>query len=75
MKKMMVIKQIFYESQGIGAANLKRDDSWVQNAYDENGMLKKGDWAGDVGDTNNAMDDLLKSDKFNNGSCPRCKYG
>ena len=68
---MMVIKQIYsIVPVGIGAANLKRDDSWVQNAYDENGMLKKGDWAGDVGDTNNAMDDLLKSDKFNNGRVP-----
>ena len=59
-----------YSPTGIGAANLKKDNSWVQNAYDKNGMLKKGDWAGDVGDTNNAMDDLLKSDKFNNGRVP-----
>ena len=64
-----------YSPTGLGAANLKRDDSWVQNAYDQYGMLKKGgdtgaDWAGDVGDTNNAMDDLLSSDKFNNGRVP-----
>jgi hypothetical protein len=40
------------------------------SAYDESGHLLSGDWAGDVGDTNNAMDDLLKSEDFNNGRMP-----
>ena len=38
--------------------------------FNKDGTLKKGDWAGDINDTNNAMDDLLKSDKFNNGRVP-----
>jgi hypothetical protein len=46
------------------------DSSWVQNAYNDDGTLKRGDWAGDINDTNNAMDDLLNSDKFNNGRVP-----
>ena len=60
---------------GLGADKIKKDDSWVKSAYGIDkrthtyGLLR-GDWAGDIGDTNNAMDDLLKSDKFNNGRVP-----
>lgn len=56
---------------GLGADTISRDDSWVKSAYDsETGNLLTGDWAGSFGDTNNAMDDLLSSDKFNNGRVP-----
>ena len=61
---------ILYSPTGIGSSGMKKDASWVKNAFNEDGTLKKGDWAGDIGDTNNAMDDLLKSDKFNNGRIP-----
>ena len=59
-----------YAPVGPGAAGLTPDTSWIQDAYNADGTLKKGDWAGDVNDTNNAMDDLLSSDKFNNGRVP-----
>ena len=59
-----------YSAVGEGAAGIQRNDSWVQNAFNKDGTLNKGDWAGDKTDTNNAMDDLLKSDKFNNGRVP-----
>ena len=59
-----------YAPVGPGAAGLKADSSWVKNAYNPDGTLKKDDWAGDKDDTNNAMDDLLGSDKFNNGRVP-----
>ena len=56
---------------GLGASQITRDESWVKSAYDsETGNLLTGDWAGSKGDTNNAMDDLLSSDKFNNGRVP-----
>ena len=56
---------------GLGASQITSDDSWVKSAYDsETGKLLAGDWAGSKGDTNNAMDDLLSSDKFNNGRVP-----
>ena len=56
---------------GLGADTISRDESWVKSAYDsETGNLLTGDWAGSIGDTNNAMDDLLSSDKFNNGRVP-----
>lgn len=61
---------VLYSPVGEGAAGIQRNDSWVQNAFNTDGTLKKGDWAGDINDTNNAMDDLLKSDKFNNGRVP-----
>lgn len=61
---------VLYSPVGEGAAGIQRDDSWVKNAFNADGTLKKGDWAGDINDTNNAMDDLLKSDKFNNGRVP-----
>ena len=59
-----------YTPVGLGASDIQRDDSWIQNAYDENGFLNTGDWAGDVGDSNNAMDDLLSSENFSNGRIP-----
>jgi len=56
---------------GLGASQITRDESWVKSAYDsETGNLLTGDWAGSKGDSNNAMDDLLSSDKFNNGRVP-----
>jgi len=60
---------------GLGADKIKKDDSWVKSAYGVDKRthiqgLMRGDWAGDIDDTNNAMDDLLKSDKFNNGRIP-----
>jgi len=56
---------------GMGADQITRDDSWVKSAYDsDTGNLMSGDWSGSVSDTNNAMDDLLSSDKFNNGRVP-----
>jgi len=54
---------------GMGASQITRDDTWVKSGYDGDNLLT-GDWAGSVGDTNNAMDDLLSSDKFNNGRVP-----
>ena len=66
---------VLYSGIGLGADKIKKDDSWVKSAYGidkrthTKGLLR-GDWAGDIGDTNNAMDDLLKSDKFNNGRIP-----
>ena len=56
---------------GMGADQITRDDSWVKSAYDsDTGNLMSGDWSGSVSDTNNAMDDLLSSDTFNNGRVP-----
>lgn len=56
---------------GVGANQISRDDSWVKSAYDpKTGNLMSGDWSGTTSDTNNAMDDLLSSDKFNNGRVP-----
>lgn len=55
---------------GMGANQISRDDSWVKSAYDDNGNLLTGDWAGTKADTNNAMDELLSSEKFNNGRVP-----
>lgn len=55
---------------GVGANQISRDNSWVKSAYDNDGNLLTGDWAGTKADTNNAMDDLLSSDKFNNGRVP-----
>jgi hypothetical protein len=55
---------------GMGANQISRDDSWVKSAYDNDGNLLTGDWAGTKDDTNNAMDDLLSSEKFNNGRVP-----
>jgi hypothetical protein len=58
---------------GLGADGLSKDESWVKSAYDENGNLMSGDWSGTTSDTNNAMDDLLSSEKFNNGRVPDVK--
>ena len=56
---------VLYNPMGLGADKLNNVTNWVQSAYDENGNLKTGDWAGDVGDQKNAMDLLLSSEKFN----------
>ena len=61
---------VLYNPMGLGADKLNNVTNWVQSAYDENGNLKTGDWAGDVGDQTNAMDLLLSSEKFNNGRVP-----
>jgi len=61
---------VLYNPMGLGADKLNNVTNWVQSAYDENGNLKTGDWAGDVGDQKNAMDFLLSSEKFNNGRVP-----
>lgn len=56
---------------GLGSSQLTRDDTLFNNeTYDEQGRLKLDDLFGRKGDTNNAMDDLLSSDKFNNGRVP-----
>ena len=56
---------------GLGSSQLTRDDTLFNNeTYDEQGRLKLDDLFGRPGDTNNAMDDLLSSDKFNNGRLP-----
>ena len=54
---------------GIGASQITRDDTWIKSGFKGDKLLT-GDWAGSKGDTNNAMDDLLSSDKFNNGRVP-----
>jgi hypothetical protein len=53
----------------VGSESDSEQTNWMQEAYDENGHLLTGDWAGSVGDSNNAMDDLLNSN-FNNGRVP-----
>ena len=56
---------------GIGASQITRDDTLFTNqTYDDDGRLKIDELFGSKGDTNNAMDDLLSSDTFNNGRVP-----
>lgn len=61
---------VLYNPIGIGSSGLQSDTSWIQNAYNEDGSIKVGDWAGDLTDNTNAMDDLLASEQFNNGRMP-----
>ena len=56
---------------GLGASELSGQAGQAgQIAYDENGQLLTGDWAGSIGDTGNAIDNLLSSDNFRNGRVP-----
>ena len=42
--------------------------AWVKSAYDDAGNLKADDWSSSG--TGNVMDELLSSEKFNNGRVP-----
>ena len=55
---------------GLGASQITRDDTLFKNETYDGDRLKLDDLFGRPGDTNNAMDDLLSSDKFNNGRVP-----
>ena len=55
---------------GIGSSQITRDDTLFKNETYDGDRLKLDDLFGRPGDTNNAMDDLLSSDKFNNGDVP-----
>lgn len=56
---------------GLGASQVTRDNTLFTNqTFEEDGRLKIDELFGSKGDTNNAMDDLLSSDKFNNGRVP-----
>jgi hypothetical protein len=56
---------------GLGASHVTRDNTLFTNqTFEEDGRLKIDELFGRKGDTNNAMDDLLSSDKFNNGRVP-----
>jgi hypothetical protein len=73
---------VLSSSVGLGADQITLYNSWVRSAYgdgvtaDADGVvastdtLLMGDWAGSKGATGNAMDDLLSSEKFNNGRVP-----
>jgi hypothetical protein len=56
---------------GLGASQVTRDNTLFTNqTFEDDGRLKIDELFGSIGDTNNAMDDLLSSDKFNNGRVP-----
>jgi len=55
---------------GIGSSEITRDNTLFKNETYDGDRLKLDDLFGRPGDTNNAMDDLLSSDKFNNGRVP-----
>lgn len=57
-------------SYGVGLGASELSGQVGQIAYDENGQLLTGDWAGSIGDTGNAIDNLLSSDNFRNGRVP-----
>ena len=49
---------------GLGASQVTRDNTLFTNqTFEEDGRLKIDELFGSKGDTNNAMDDLLSSDK------------
>ena len=61
---------VLQNAVGPGANGLTRDTGLFQSGYNDDGTLRTGDWAGDLTGTENALDNLLSSEDFNNGRVP-----